>query len=179
MTILRDLTVCTSREYELGYKYAVPFGGFFSCHQGNPLASITTNGTTTTTLKTDTAKFACATGYSQHPAAIDNDCLISYCVKANSFGSGHKDLRISLPPFQNYDVIFAQEAITREVPVINGMSIAVIVLGTLLGLVILGIISFVVFKKWKENKEYNDRSSLIVNNDQTGYQSLPGNDHLE
>ena len=30
--------VCVSDDYELGYQQSVPFGGFFSCHAGNPLA---------------------------------------------------------------------------------------------------------------------------------------------
>ena len=30
--------VCVSDDQELGYRYSVPFGGFFSCDAGNPLA---------------------------------------------------------------------------------------------------------------------------------------------
>lgn len=32
------MRVCVSDDYELGFKSSVPFGGFFSCYFGNPLA---------------------------------------------------------------------------------------------------------------------------------------------
>lgn len=33
-----NMRVCVSDDYELGFKSSVPFGGFFSCGFGNPLA---------------------------------------------------------------------------------------------------------------------------------------------
>lgn len=117
-----------SYDYEFGYKYSVPFGGFFSCNEGNPLAA-------NRRLLTTAARFSCGDGYSQHVAAIDNDCLINYCVKANSFGSGQKDIPIVLPPFQNYDEMFAEEFMLKEIPIV--LSRSPIVLGTLFGITIL------------------------------------------
>jgi hypothetical protein len=37
--IAEDLTICVSDDFENGFKYSIPFNGFFSCQQGNPLAS--------------------------------------------------------------------------------------------------------------------------------------------
>lgn len=151
MTILQDLTVCISNDYKAGYKYSIPFGGFFSCNQGNPLASVTSTSQNNITLKNTAAKPTCGDGYTQHPAGIDNDCLVSYCVKANSFGSEYKEITIVLPPFQNYDEMFAEEAMLNGIPVISGSSIAIIVLGSLLGLIISGIACFVGLKKRKQS----------------------------
>ena len=39
LTLLGDLKVCVSSDWELGVAHAVPFGGFFSCQVGNPLAA--------------------------------------------------------------------------------------------------------------------------------------------
>ena len=33
------MQVCVSDDYELGLPQSVPFGGFFSCNTGNPLAA--------------------------------------------------------------------------------------------------------------------------------------------
>ncbi|XP_055403361.1 macrophage-expressed gene 1 protein-like [Bubalus kerabau] len=39
LALLGDLKVCVSSDWELGAAQAVPFGGFFSCQVGNPLAA--------------------------------------------------------------------------------------------------------------------------------------------
>lgn len=39
LTFGAQMTVCVSDDYELGFQHSVPFGGFFSCQYGNPLAA--------------------------------------------------------------------------------------------------------------------------------------------
>lgn len=174
LALLTDLTVCASSDYEFGYKYSVPFGGMFSCHQGNPLASIA-NPNSKTQLQILAAKPTCGNGYSQHTAAIDDNCIIGYCVKANSFGSGHIELPIVLPPFQNYDVLFAQEALQSAKLVFDEKSIAVVVLGTLLGIVCV-VFAFTV--KLMRRSAYrlkirsNNSTPLIVNHMRRDYKSI-------
>lgn len=175
VTILQDLTVCTSDDYEFGYKYSVPFGGFSSCNQGNPLASISKSNQLTAKLELHGAKPTCGDGYSQHPAAIDNNCLVHYCVKANSFGRGEKEIPIVLPPFQNYDEMFAEEVMMIAIPDVNESSIAIIVLGSLLGFVIAAVVCFVGLKKFRAMRSSaaeNEHSPLINNDSPTGYQSI-------
>ncbi|XP_071951121.1 macrophage-expressed gene 1 protein-like [Antedon mediterranea] len=106
-----DLFVCVNGDYELGYRYSVPFAGFFSCSAGNPLSL---EGKTTYASDSiskepvnNLAMFLkeggpaswpqkCPSGYSQHLAAIDNDCRIDFCIKANSISGLPK---INRPPF--------------------------------------------------------------------------------
>lgn len=121
-------------------------------------------------------KTTCGAGYSQHAAAIDNDCLINYCVKANSFGFNQKEIPIQLPPFQNYDDIFAEEALNQFTVVIHKTptsSTLSIVMGCLLGVVILVNVVFVATKCFHRMKRlrsgaYNE--PLI--GDPEGYQRV-------
>lgn len=82
--IADDLTVCVSDDFENGFKYSIPFNGFFSCEQGNPLAS-----------KENLTQ--CQAGFSQHLATIVNDCEINYCARLKP--SGITYIPIRSPPF--------------------------------------------------------------------------------
>ncbi|XP_076082003.1 macrophage-expressed gene 1 protein-like [Mytilus galloprovincialis] len=86
MTITANIHVCVSDDYEQGTKSAIPFGGFYSCTNGNPMASANQ------VLK------ACHHGYSNHLATIDNDCEIMYCAQTGAL-SELKFPRVQLPPF--------------------------------------------------------------------------------
>uniref|UniRef100_A0A8C6SV16 Macrophage-expressed gene 1 protein n=1 Tax=Neogobius melanostomus TaxID=47308 RepID=A0A8C6SV16_9GOBI len=77
------MMLCLSRDYETGSRYAVQFGGLFSCQSNNPLA----NG-----------QRRCPPQFSQHSATVSDGCEIVYCVQSNSFTEG--ELKpVSLPPF--------------------------------------------------------------------------------
>ncbi|KAI2661585.1 hypothetical protein H4Q32_007220 [Labeo rohita] len=77
------MVVCLSNDYVTATKSSVPFGGFFSCQSGNPLA----NG-----------KNRCPLQFSQNLAAISDGCEILYCVQSGVFSGGQlKPVR--LPPF--------------------------------------------------------------------------------
>lgn len=104
------LVVCVSDDYELGYRYSLPFAGFFSCNSGNPLAFKEKSDL----LKSSRQKSMlheymsnsgveaypknCPDGYSQHLAIKDNDCSIHYCVKSGAL-SGHGLPIVKRPPF--------------------------------------------------------------------------------
>lgn len=87
LTLFQSLKVCVSQDYELGSKFSVPFGGFFSCVIGNPLVASASS-------KELGAPFPkkCPGGFSQHLALISDGCQVSYCVKAGLFAG------LSLPP---------------------------------------------------------------------------------
>ncbi|XP_006876554.1 PREDICTED: macrophage-expressed gene 1 protein [Chrysochloris asiatica] len=87
LRLFESLTVCASQDYELGYRFSVPFGGFFSCAVGNPLV----DSAMPRDLGTPSPK-KCPGGFSQHLALISDGCEVSYCVKAGLFTGG------SLPP---------------------------------------------------------------------------------
>ena len=94
MAGIANVTVCVSADYELGYPYSLPFGGFDSCVIGNPLA-------TSPSVRRDSNKWPrqCPQGYSQHLVALDEDCEINYCVKIGVLS--RKALNpIKLPPFK-------------------------------------------------------------------------------
>ncbi|NWI13112.1 MPEG1 protein, partial [Crypturellus soui] len=59
LRLLDELRVCVSGDAEVGGRYAVPFGGFFSCQEGNPLAG---------------GARGCPRGFAQHPALISDGC---------------------------------------------------------------------------------------------------------
>ncbi|XP_052059148.1 macrophage-expressed gene 1 protein-like [Mytilus californianus] len=85
LTITSNVHVCVSDDYELGTAFAVPFGGFYSCSNGNPMASVN-------------ASKSCPHGYSSHLATIDNNCEIMYCV-FTGFLSNLKSPLLKIPPF--------------------------------------------------------------------------------
>ncbi|XP_070329812.1 macrophage-expressed gene 1 protein-like [Odocoileus virginianus] len=104
LTLLGGLKVCVSSDWELGAAHAVPFGGFFSCQMGNPLAA-RTRGQGPELMKevfslnvAADSPVACPAGYSQHPAYLSSGCLILYCVRAG-FLLDPQQLVVRLPPF--------------------------------------------------------------------------------
>jgi hypothetical protein len=104
------LTICVSDDYELGYRYSLPFAGFYSCKAGNPLALkersdlLQSNGQksmlTDFMMSSGMASYpmTCPKGYSQHLATVDNGCSIHYCIKAGAL-SGQGLPKIQRPPF--------------------------------------------------------------------------------
>uniref|UniRef100_H0WU91 Macrophage-expressed gene 1 protein n=2 Tax=Otolemur garnettii TaxID=30611 RepID=H0WU91_OTOGA len=93
LRLFETLQVCVSLDFELGNRFLVPFGGFFSCTVGNPL----TDSNTSRDLETPSRK-GCPQGFSQHVALISDGCPVYYCVKAGLFtgGSLHP---ARLPPY--------------------------------------------------------------------------------
>ena len=91
-----DIKVCVSSDYERGYAYAVPFGGFDSCLVGNPMATKTTTEAEFASWPHD-----CPHGYAQHLVTVDEGCEIDFCVIANAFQ--HRALLpAKLPPFHKH-----------------------------------------------------------------------------
>ncbi|NWR81520.1 MPEG1 protein, partial [Centropus unirufus] len=86
LKLFDELRVCVSQDYEGGGQYAVPFGGFFSCQAGNPLAG-QHQGTAG-----DPYTKSCPPGFSRHLALISDSCQVEFCVQAGIFTGG------SLPP---------------------------------------------------------------------------------
>lgn len=83
-----------------------------------------------------------------------------------------------MPPFQNYDEMFAEEAVKIATPVISESSVVIIVLGVSLGIVISAIVLFVGVRKCRAvrtNAARNECCSLITNDAPEGYQSINGN----
>ncbi|KAK3594370.1 hypothetical protein CHS0354_032879 [Potamilus streckersoni] len=123
LRLLNDLTVCVSDDYELGYRYSIPFAGFYSCKSGNPLVlnereskGLQANGKLTLTRfmrQSGAASWPheCPKGYSQHLAVVDNGCEINYCVKMGAL-SGMGLPKIQRPPFMP-----SPQEVTRNEPV--------------------------------------------------------------
>lgn len=111
LKLFGSLKVCVSQDYELGYRFLVPFGGFFSCEAGNPLADpATSRDVDTPSLK------KCPGGFSQHLALISDECQVSYCVKAGIFTGGPLP-PARLPPYTRPPVM--SQAATNTVIVTN------------------------------------------------------------
>ena len=89
-----DITICVSDDYELGYRYSVPFAGFESCRTGNPLAAKNHSWANKASWP-----HACPLGYSQHLVAVDGDCEINVCIKSGAF-SKKETIPPRLPPFR-------------------------------------------------------------------------------
>lgn len=92
---LRDgLTVCVTQDFDSGSLTSAPFGGFYTCHSGNPLA-VETHQTNSHLPK------SCPSGFSGHLAMISNECEIEYCAQIKSISDkGLPSLR--KPPFIAY-----------------------------------------------------------------------------
>eukprot|EP00794_Sanderia_malayensis_P016624 gene16624-18314_t len=112
--------VCVSDDYELAARYAVKFGGFFSCSTGNPLSLTTHESPSLAAFANANAKNDgnmpmniflykqgsqnwpkhCPHGYSQHLGAIESNCEIMFCVKSDAFSlQGLPPVR--RPPFKD------------------------------------------------------------------------------
>ncbi|ESO84925.1 hypothetical protein LOTGIDRAFT_235984 [Lottia gigantea] len=89
-----DLYVCLSDDFELGNRLSLPFGGFFSCNSGNPLAGATPS----TPGNNKQGPKECPKGYSQHLAIISQECSVYYCAASGSF-SVNGPAPIQRPPF--------------------------------------------------------------------------------
>ncbi|CAH1797631.1 unnamed protein product [Owenia fusiformis] len=102
--------ICVSDDYELGFRFSVPFAGLFSCTAGNPLVL---SGNIVSKRSVDAPRsmmtylsdagpaswpHRCPPGYSQHMASIDDGCEIEYCVKVNAL-STQGLTPIKRPPF--------------------------------------------------------------------------------
>ncbi|XP_045211962.2 macrophage-expressed gene 1 protein-like [Mercenaria mercenaria] len=110
LKLLASLTVCVSDDYELGYRYSLPFAGFYSCKAGNPLALkekndfLKSNGKSSMMIEFMMAEgmtsypHSCPEGYSQHLATVDNGCSINYCIKTGAL-SAQGIPKVQRPPF--------------------------------------------------------------------------------
>ncbi|XP_007952031.1 macrophage-expressed gene 1 protein [Orycteropus afer afer] len=111
LRLFESLKVCASQDYELGYRFSVPFGGFFSCAVGNPLVdSALSKDLGTPSLK------KCPEGFSQHLALISDGCQVSYCVKSGLFTGGSLP-PARLPPYTRPPIM--SQAATNTVMVTN------------------------------------------------------------
>ncbi|XP_055995124.1 macrophage-expressed gene 1 protein [Sorex fumeus] len=111
LALFESLKVCVSQDYELGSKFSVPFGGFFSCVIGNPLV---TQATSKDSGAPSPKK--CPGGFSQHLALISDGCQVSYCVKAGLFTGGALH-PARLPPYTQPPLM--NQAATNTVLVMN------------------------------------------------------------
>ncbi|XP_034452641.1 macrophage expressed 1, tandem duplicate 1 isoform X2 [Hippoglossus hippoglossus] len=84
--------ICVSDDYEAGSRFAVPFGGLFSCQSTNPLAG---------------DQRRCPPKFSQHLATVSDGCEILYCVQSGLFTGGQL-LPIHLPPFTKPPLLTVQ-----------------------------------------------------------------------
>ncbi|XP_004646976.1 macrophage-expressed gene 1 protein [Octodon degus] len=110
LNLFETLKVCVTQDYELGHRFSIPFGGFFSCAVGNPLIN--------STLSRDLQK-RCPGGFSQHLALISDGCQVSYCVRAGAF-TGWSLPTARLPPFTRPPLM--SQAATNTVIVTNSES---------------------------------------------------------
>ncbi len=94
VSMLESVTLCVSTDFEQGRKYAVEFGGFFSCLAGIP-----------TVLESDSTPAekspkGCPGGTTQHNMNItqdENKCQISYCSTDNDTT---RSISMSLTPIK-------------------------------------------------------------------------------
>ncbi|KAK3594372.1 hypothetical protein CHS0354_032881 [Potamilus streckersoni] len=121
LRLLTDLTICVSDDYELGYRFSIPFAGFYSCKSGNPLVinergpkgHQTSNGMLTLASfmrqsGETTWPRECPEGYSQHLALVYNDCEINYCAKTRTLSS------LGLPKIQRPPYMPSPHELTRD-----------------------------------------------------------------
>ena len=131
--------VCVSDDYELGFQFALPFAGFFSCTSGNPLAVPSTKPQGDKTpqgknvkrvppvehfLQSDSVGTlkgpqSCPRGYTQHLLSVDNECEINYCAKANSLAK-LSSTAVKRPPYSPRPGVNPNATKTLMVVGVNG-----------------------------------------------------------
>ena len=138
--------VCVSDDYEQGFQFALQFAGFFSCTSGNPLAVPSSKSRSDEKPQGEknlrqkpknrvpsvevffkggkAGKFqgpqSCPRGYSQHLLAVDNECEINYCVKANSLAKLSSRLVVKRPPYNPRPEVNPNATTTLMVVGVNG-----------------------------------------------------------
>ncbi|CAL1539271.1 unnamed protein product [Lymnaea stagnalis] len=115
LRLLYDMSICLSDDYEESTGLSVPFGGFYSCQSGNPLAvgGVQPVGEklrvqASNSLKTfmgshvgdESLPQKCPNGYSQHLVTMEMGCAVHFCARTNSL-SGPMLPPIKRPPFTN------------------------------------------------------------------------------
>ncbi|XP_005369762.1 macrophage-expressed gene 1 protein [Microtus ochrogaster] len=108
LSLLQNLKVCVSMDHELGHKFSVPFGGFFSCTKGNPLV----NSSTSRDLGESFLQ-KCPGGFSQQLAVINDGCQVSYCVKAGIFTKDSL-APVRLPPYTQLPLMSQSDTSSNE-----------------------------------------------------------------
>uniref|UniRef100_A0A2K5J7E3 Macrophage-expressed gene 1 protein n=1 Tax=Colobus angolensis palliatus TaxID=336983 RepID=A0A2K5J7E3_COLAP len=93
LRLFENLKVCVSQDYELGSRFVVPFGGFFSCTVGYTLVD---PGISKDLGAHSLKKWP--RGFSPHLALISDGCQVSYCIKSRLFTEKFLP-PASLPPF--------------------------------------------------------------------------------
>jgi len=179
LNVSADLKVCVSEEYELGYVYSVPFAGFFSCRQGNPLNPKLYSG-----KEPDPYLHGCPDGFSQHTAVIEDGCEINYCT---GYGKEYSNVDIVLPPFRDRKSLFVKTALMGTlVPgtedytrTVNGGAVAGIVVGCLVAIAAVAVSAVYMRRRRRRIREARDlanaeREPLLP--ERSGYGSTNGND---
>ncbi|CAM4569562.1 unnamed protein product [Lepidochelys olivacea] len=88
--------LCVSRDYEMGHRYSVPFGGALLLQNREP-----PGGTHLGTMDDPYLK-CCLVGFSQHLALISNSCQVEYCIQSGIFTGGALS-PAQLPPYIRHD----------------------------------------------------------------------------
>ncbi|KAK6993902.1 macrophage-expressed 1 protein [Biomphalaria glabrata] len=122
-SIFYDMFICISDDFEQHSGSSIPFGGFFTCNIGNPLAMDAYN---TNDLKASNGNSLksflvgsgeegypkkCPDGFSQHLVAIKEGCAIHYCVRTGSLNSPNITT-VKRPPFMRVPETFNMQNIT-------------------------------------------------------------------
>ena len=89
------VSVCVSTDYQLGYRYSVPFGGFETCLSGNPLAKENFDE------DPNSWPHECPHGYTRYFGGVEHGCDINICVKSGALKSSSYNTLLPprLPPF--------------------------------------------------------------------------------
>uniref|UniRef100_A0A2C9LVF4 MACPF domain-containing protein n=1 Tax=Biomphalaria glabrata TaxID=6526 RepID=A0A2C9LVF4_BIOGL len=122
-SIFYDMFICISDDFEQHSGSSIPFGGFFTCNIGNPLAM---DAYQTNNLKASNGNSLksflfrsgeegypkkCPDGFSQHLVAIKEGCAIHYCVRTGSLNSPNITT-VKRPPFMRVPKTFNMQNIT-------------------------------------------------------------------
>ncbi|KAG7491347.1 hypothetical protein MATL_G00002670 [Megalops atlanticus] len=81
------LKICLSSNYETDARFAVPFGGLFSCEVGG--------------VGGDSR---CSAGFTQHSAGVSDGCELLFCAASGSF-SQRELAPIKLPPYTRWPLL--------------------------------------------------------------------------
>lgn len=110
----RDIYLCLSMDLSSASKHRIPFGGFFSCHSGNPMMELKSGLVSSTRFKEEATKSEspkrCPDSFSQVTLDTIDGCAVMQCIKGLS---GIVRQPIRRPPFEEPDYELIEHPVLR------------------------------------------------------------------
>ena len=168
--VINDLTVCLA-ERVLDTDDLPHYGGMYSCDQGN--------------IALEAGKNECPHGYSAYVmVAIEENCLLSVCLKFEKFSDIRELPSIVLPPF--FSIPLPNETkyseasdfnqpdavtTTSHTPISNNLTLGLSIGGVCIGIFVAVLVTFFIIENKRQQRQINQPNDIPLQqrSDNTNY----------